>query len=111
MTAASDNPYVKRYPSPSGAYAIVTVDNEVKMSHWISAPVLVDAENNTLLDLGSSWSADRVTWLDPQRVTIEMRHYPGDRDAIITIDAGARNVTLAVDGRVLTFEAFQSWLR
>jgi hypothetical protein len=110
MTAASDNPYVKRYPSASGAYAIVTVDNEVKMSHWISAPVLVDADAKTLLDFGSSWSADRVTWLDPDRVTIEMRHYPGDRDAVITIDAAAHTVTLA-DSRVLTFEAFQSWLR
>jgi hypothetical protein len=109
VTIANDNPYVKRYPSPNGAYAIVTVDNEVKMSHWISEPVLVDAAGQTLLDFGSSWSADRVTWIDANRVTIEMRHYPGDRDAVITIDAGARTVTVKAD--VLTFEAFQTWLR
>ena len=105
----TDESYVKRYPSPSGAYAVVTVDNEVKMSHWIAEPALVDADGKTLLDFGSSWSADRVTWVDAERVAIEMRHYPGDRDAVVTVDAGARTVEAA--GRVLTFEAFQAWLR
>jgi hypothetical protein len=105
----SDNPYVKRYPSPTGAHAIVTVDNEVKMSHWISELTLVDANDHTLLEFGSSWSADRITWLDAGHVTIAMRHYPGDRDAVVTIDIQARRVTLA-DGRMLAFDAFRSWL-
>ena len=106
----SDNPYVKRYPSPTGAHAVVTVDNEVKMSHWISQPTLVDATDNTLLDFGSSWSADRVTWLDAARVEIAMRHYPGDRDAVVTIDVAAREVSLP-DGRAMGFDAFRTWLR
>lgn len=106
-----DDPYVKRYPSPTGAHAVITVDNEVKMSHWISAPVLVDAHDEALLDFGGSWSADQITWLDADRVTIAMRHYPGDRDAIITIDLPARQVTVQADGRVLSFDAFRVWLR
>lgn len=106
----SDNPYIKRYPSPTGAHAIVTVDNEMKMSHWVSAPTLVDANDEAVLEFGSSWSADQITWLDAGHVKIAMRHYPGDRDAVITIDIAAREVTLA-DGRVLSFDAFRTWLR
>ncbi|HEY6036291.1 MAG TPA: hypothetical protein VIV58_18570 [Kofleriaceae bacterium] len=106
----SDNPYIKRYPSPTGAHAIVTVDNEVKMSHWISEPTLVDANDHALLEFGSSWSAERIAWLDAGRVEIAMRHYPGDRDAVVTIEIAARQVTLA-DGRVLGFDAFRTWLR
>lgn len=106
----SDNPYVKRYPSPTGAHAIVTVDNEVKMSHWISAPTLVDANDHALLEFGSSWSAERITWLDAGRVEIAMRHYPGDRDAVVTIDVAGQQVTLP-DGRALGFDAFRTWLR
>ena len=106
----SDNPYIKRYPSPTGAHAVVTIDNEVKMSHWISEPTLVDANDHALLEFTSSWSADRITWVDADRVEIAMRHYPGDRDAVITIDVHAGTVTLA-DGRILGFAAFRTWLR
>ena len=106
----SDNPYIKRYPSPTGAHAVVTVDNEVKMSHWISEPTLVDANDNAVLEFTSSWSADQITWLDAEHVKIAMRHYPGDRDAVITIDLAARTVTLG-DRSVLSFDAFRAWLR
>jgi len=110
LHAVSDNPYIKRYPSPTGAHAVVTVDNEVKMSHWISEPTLVDANDQAVLEFTSSWSADEITWLDAGHVKLAMRHYPGDRDAVVTIDIAARTVTLG-DGRVLDFTAFRAWLR
>jgi hypothetical protein len=106
----ADDPYVKRYPSPDGRHVVITADNEVKMSHWISSPVLVDAAGATLLDFGWSWSADQITWTDGDHVHLAMRHYPGDRSADVTLDVAARTVTNHADGSVMLFAEFRRWL-
>ena len=102
------DPYVREYPSPSGAYLVRTVDNEVKMSHWISAAVLLDAAGAELFDFGSSWSADTVRWIDDSHVELAMRHYPGDRDATLVVDVAAR--TAIANGSTLTFAELLRWM-
>jgi len=75
------DPYTKTYPSPSGA---------------------------TLIDFGTMWSADYVTWTDATHVALGMRHYPGDRSAEVSVDVVARIVVH--DGKAMTFEEFTRWL-
>jgi hypothetical protein len=70
------------------------VAEEMRMSHWLDLPILIETEGEKrLLDLSDSlWSADRVTWSDDSgRVSLEMRRYPGDAPSVsVEIDVHAR---------------------
>ena len=68
--------------SPDGRFAVGFNHFEMRMSHWVDAPVLFEVENQrVLLDLrGTFWSADRVEWVpDGPSVTLNLRRYPGDK--------------------------------
>ncbi len=106
---ADANPYLTEVVSPSGAYAVRTADNEVRMSHWIRSAVLVDGTGAMLLDFGASWSADTIRWIDETHVAIDLRRYPGDRSARLIVDATTH--TAVVDGATLTFTELARWLR
>lgn len=103
------NPHLTEHVSPSGAYAVRTADNEVRMSHWIRAAVLVDGTGVLLFDFGDLWSADTVRWIDDTHVAIELRRYPGDRSAQLIVDATTQ--TAVVDGASLTFPELARWMR
>jgi hypothetical protein len=71
--------------SPNGRYKVYSVAIELKMSHWVERPVVVDLESGTtVLNLdGSLWSADTATWSkDSRMLHLEMRRYPGDTPGI-----------------------------
>lgn len=101
------DPYSTDYPSPTGAYVVKTVDNEVRMSHWIRSAELFAGETS-VIDFGSSWSADEVTW-DGDIVRLAMRHYPGDRSASIEISLITRRVVC--NGTEMSIAELARWLR
>lgn len=102
------DPYTHDYPSPTGGHVVKTADNEVKMSHWIRSAVLVEGAT-PIFDFGGSWSADDVSWLDATHVRLALRHYPGDRSAVIAIDVVARTATC--NDAPMTFDELARWLR
>jgi hypothetical protein len=106
---ALPDPYVTEHASPSGAYAVRTVDNEVRMSHWIRSAVLTDANGVPLFDFGDLWSADTIRWVDETHLAIDLRRYPGDRSAQMIVDAKSR--TAVVGGVTLTFTELARWMR
>lgn len=66
--------------SPDGRYKVMFSSMEMRMSHWIDSPVLIEvATNETLFTLGNPMlSADTVTWSPDSRfVTMQIREYPG----------------------------------
>jgi hypothetical protein len=103
------NPYLREHASPSGAYVVLTAANEVRMSHWIVSAILVDASKADIFDFGDMWSADSIRWLDDRRVMLQLRHYPGDRSAEVTVDAEQRTATL--NGAPLTLAELARWMR
>jgi hypothetical protein len=86
---------ITRHPSPDGRFDVVTEANEVRMSHWVETPALLDRQHDReIFALASNWSADVITWSpDSRTVTLKLRKYPGD----------VPGVTLTVD--LLTMEA------
>jgi hypothetical protein len=109
---AVDDPYVKTYPSPSGAWLVRTVANEMKMSHWVEQAVLLDASGAVLFDFGSSWSADTIRWIDADHVAVDLRRYPGDRSASLEVDVPKREITVFGETKATwSFEATARWMR
>lgn len=86
---------VTRHPSPDGRFELFTTAHEMRMSHWIEVPALIEtASSRTVLAVDEIWSADTVAWSDDSRtVTLQLRKYPAD----------IPGVTLAAD--LLTGEA------
>src|SRR5690242_11701711 len=71
---SGDEP-VTHHRSPDGRFDLVTVASEMKMSHWVENPSLVEvASNRELFALEFNWSADSVTWSpDSRMVTLSLR--------------------------------------
>ena len=89
----------ERIPAPDGAYTVFLVPVEMKMSHRLAQPLIIEtATNRTVLDLtDTSWSADAVRWSDDSvRVTLDMRRYPGDAPGLTaTIDLHMETAAIA----------------
>jgi hypothetical protein len=106
----------ERIPSPDGAYTIFLVPIEMKMSHWLAQPLIIETEmSRTLFDLtDTSWSADAVRWSDDSaRVALDMRRYPGDAPGLTaTIDLYTRTAAIAssTDTATLPLDALPGWL-
>jgi len=67
--------------SPNKTFLVQFYPIEMKMSHWVNRPRLVNANSDeVLLDLSASlWHADQVRWrTDSKSVLLELRRYPGD---------------------------------
>lgn len=76
--------------SPDGRRAVLFNAYEMRMSHWVEAPMVIETGGKTVLfSLGDfPWSADGAKWsADSRQVTLFLRRYPGD----------APNVTVEVD--------------
>jgi hypothetical protein len=90
---------IERIPSPDGAYTVILVSVEMRMSHWLAQPLIVEtASNRTILDLTPTlWSADAVQWSDDSaHVTLQMRRYPGDAPgATVIVDLSAQVAEIA----------------
>lgn len=109
----------ERIPSPDGAYTVLLVPVEMRMSHWLAQPLIVETTaNQQILDLtATQWSADTVHWWDDSaRVTLAMRRYPGNapgvtvtidlRTEMAMIDSAAASATVALSQLSQWLEAF-----
>jgi hypothetical protein len=71
---------MEEFPSPDGRKHFICEPREMRASHWVYSPRLVDSiTDSVLLDLeGALWSLDAASWQDDENVAITMRRYPGD---------------------------------
>lgn len=69
----------EEYPSPDGKYILYLSCNEVRMSHWICCPSLIEAESKrTLYEAPHDHDAGQIKWSDDSReVRFFLRVYPG----------------------------------
>jgi hypothetical protein len=84
----------------SGRLQVSVIPEEMRASHWVYAPKVVDLQLNTVvLDLtGSSWDLLMVLETSTTMV-LHMRKYPGDEEPIqVTIEPLERGVS--IDGDV-----------
>lgn len=85
--------------SPDGTVRVEYQVNEVRMSHWIYNPRVIDVETgDVLFDLWGSdyWLWDAMARFDaPRTATLELRSYPGtDPGFRVRIDASTRTFTI-----------------
>jgi hypothetical protein len=106
----------ERIPSPDGVYTVLLVPVEMRMSHWLAQPWIVDtATNQTILDLTATlWSADTVRWADDSaRVTLAMRRYPGDAPGVtvaIDLRTGMAMFDSPVESATVALSRLSQWL-
>ena len=74
--------------SPTGRYMVQIFPWEVRMSHWIETPQLLDTHTNQRLIAfeDSNWSLDRADWQSNSVVKLSFRKYPGNHKPSI-VDA------------------------
>lgn len=92
-------------PSPNGKYVFQIAAREMRMSLWVESPRLVEVANErAVFDLSNTnWSLNRAQWLDSERVSIQIRRYPGDHlpgSFEVEIDCAAGVATLSGDMKV-----------
>lgn len=66
--------------SPDGRYTVDVNSIEMRMSHWVDRPLILDEfTHQMVLDLGDClWSVDHARWdEDSTRVSLSLRRYPG----------------------------------
>jgi hypothetical protein len=65
--------------SPDGLYKVEFDEREMRMSHWVCSPRIIDVNSNkVLLDLwNTQWDAE-VSFEDSGEVLLSLRHYPGN---------------------------------
>jgi hypothetical protein len=102
--------------SPDNRYVVRFTQVEMRMSHWLDCPVLVEsAGGDPLLDLGETlWSAEGVEWApDSRHVVLLLRRYPGDAPAVtveIDLAAGICQVRLPGAPASVALWALPVWL-
>jgi hypothetical protein len=90
------------FPSPDGRFCLQCLPVEMRMSHWLALPRLVESATQTvLLDLTATlWSAQRFQWVDGSHLLLELRCYPGDVPLVVaTIDLLKRAASVRSPGR------------
>ncbi len=65
--------------SPGGRYQIRVYPQEMRMSHWVETPEVIDIVTNRCLfhPLDDNWSLISAVWQSESVVTLRMRRYPG----------------------------------
>ena len=65
-----------------GKFKLETIPHEMKMSHWVYAPVLIDVESNTkIIDLiGNIWDFRSATESGDSIAIILARYPDGDKE-------------------------------
>jgi hypothetical protein len=73
-----------RCTSPNGRYVIYVHAHEMRMSHWIFTPEMVDSTTRRVLfrPHDDAWSLDAALWQTPSLVAMTLRRYPGDHAPI-----------------------------
>ncbi len=68
-----------RSTSPGGRYQIRAYPREMRMSHWVETPEVIDTATNQCLfhPLDDNWSLVSAVWQSECVVTLRMRRYPG----------------------------------
>lgn len=98
--------------SPSGRYEVRSHAWEVRMSHWIESPSIVDQQASAVVyaPQDASWSLEQAGWESDSVVRLELRKYPGGKgmDAVRTIDCAARRAR--IDGREIPLAALDAAL-
>lgn len=71
--------------SPTGRYIVQIFPWEVRMSHWIETPELLDTQTGTKLISfeDSNWSLDTARWQSDSVVRMTFRKYPGNHNPSI----------------------------
>lgn len=82
------NPF-ETFPSPDGRFVLELHGIEMRMSHTVDSPYLVDAQTKKcLFSAGSLWDAYDVQWSDDSKMLrMTVRHY----------DNGTRHFSLALN--------------
>lgn len=106
---------VTSHRSPDGRFDLRTTSVEMKMSHWIERPELVEIANGRRrFQPGELWSAETVAWSDDSRsVTMQLRHYPGAAPGVtVTLDqlAGEAQVVSRAGVERMSFDEAERWL-
>ncbi|WP_207864008.1 hypothetical protein [Pseudomonas sp. 58(2021)] len=84
----------------NGRLAITVEPREMRMSHWLYAPLVVDQHRQqTLLDLsGSQWDLISTTNETAGAIDLLLRKYPGDKPTLI-LNVNLDDGRLRLDGR------------
>lgn len=84
----------------NGRLAITVEPREMRMSHWLYAPLVVDQQRQqTLLDLSDSqWDLMSTTNEASDGIDLLLRKYPGDKPAV-TLSVSLDDGMLRLDGR------------
>ena len=66
--------------SPTGRYMVQIFPWEVRMSHWIETPQLLDTHTQQRLISfeDSTWSLNQADWQSNSVVKLSLRRYPGN---------------------------------
>lgn len=93
--------------SPDGRYTVDVNPIEMRMSHWVDRPFIIDEHTHTLiLDLAEGlWSVDRACWSeDSASVSLDLRRYPGTIPGVqVDVHIPTRTVTLHTPEEVRKF--------
>lgn len=91
---------LEQYPSPDGQFVLNLSCNEVRMSHWICSPKLVEAATGRVLyEAGGTFDASQIKWSpDSRELTFHLREYPGTRPGV--------NLRLRLDDGTATASEF-----
>ncbi|MCX2545458.1 hypothetical protein [Pseudomonas sp. COW5] len=84
----------------NGRLAITVEPREMRMSHWLYAPRVVDQQRNqTLLDLSDSqWDLISTSEESDNGIELLLRRYPGDMPAV-TLSVSLADGALRLEGR------------
>lgn len=83
--------------SPGGRFVIRVYSQEMRMSHWVDTPELVDTFTDRILfaPQDSTWSMDSADWQSESRVAMVLRKYPGDHSPVrAVVDCAAGSATI-----------------
>ena len=95
---------IKNFPSPNGRFLLELHAIEMRMSHTVDSPYLLDTQTNEgLFSAGSLWDAFDVQWSeDSQKLTMTVRHYSnGTRHLFLSLDLENETAVLLFEEREL----------
>ncbi len=100
----------KTFPSPNGQFLLELHGVEMRMSHTVDCPYLLDTQTNKCLFYpGSLWDAYDVQWSgDSQKLSMAMRHYTnGQHSFSLTLNLGNDTAILSYESRELLTDSLE----
>lgn len=95
----------------NGRLAITVEPREMRMSHWLYAPLVVDQQRQqTLLDLSDSqWDLMSTSKESDHGIELSLRKYPGDKPAV-TLSLSLDDGIIRLDGRCVDSSGLEAAL-